>query len=89
MPSREGLAHKLPQGENTVGRILPRALLTRLKVKLESLLCVTELPVGFQQTPYNLEFETHDGKCCHIHSMWQHFPSPLRRSVWGGAYTER
>ena len=49
---------KLTQIGNSVGVILPKEILARLKVEKGDALFVTEVPGGLRLTPYDVEFET-------------------------------
>lgn len=51
------LTLKLTQIGNSVGVVLPKEALTRLKVEKGDTLYLTETPEGFRLTPYNPEFE--------------------------------
>jgi putative addiction module antidote len=51
------LALKLTQIGNSVGVILPKELLARLKVEKGDTLYVTEAPAGVTLTPYEPDFE--------------------------------
>lgn len=51
-------ALKLTQIGNSVGVILPKELLTRLKLEKGDSLYVIDQPDGVHLTPYNPEFET-------------------------------
>lgn len=48
---------KLTQIGNSVGVILPKEVLTRLKVEKGDLLYVTDTPSGVALTPYDPNFE--------------------------------
>jgi putative addiction module antidote len=48
---------KLTSIGNSVGLILPKELLERLKVAKGDSLCVTDTPNGIELTPYDAEFE--------------------------------
>lgn len=52
------LALKLTQIGNSVGVVLPKEALARLKVEKGDTLYLTEAPDGLRLTPYNPEFET-------------------------------
>ena len=49
---------KLTQIGNSVGVILPKEILARLKVEKGDTLYVTETSSGLRLTPYNTDFET-------------------------------
>ena len=48
---------KLTQIGNSVGVILPKEVLARLKVDKGDTVYVTEAPDGYRITPHNVEFE--------------------------------
>lgn len=50
-------ALKLTQIGNSVGLILPKDVLARLKLQKGDTVFVTDLPDGIQLTPYSPEFE--------------------------------
>jgi putative addiction module antidote len=50
-------ALKLTQIGNSVGVILPKEVLTRLKVKKGDTLHLTDTPAGVTLTPYDPDFE--------------------------------
>ena len=49
-------ALKLMQIGNSVGVILPKDMLARLKLKKDDMLHVTDTPDGFRLTPYDPRF---------------------------------
>ena len=49
---------KLTQIGNSVGVILPKEVLARLKLEKGDEIYITESPDGFRITPHNPEFET-------------------------------
>ncbi len=49
---------KLTQIGNSVGVILPKEVLARLKVEKGDEIFITEAPDGFRVTPHNPAFET-------------------------------
>jgi putative addiction module antidote len=51
-------ALKLTQIGNSVGVILPKEVLARLKLEKGDMLFVTDSPDGIQLTPYSPSFET-------------------------------
>lgn len=51
-------ALKLTQIGNSVGVILPKEVLARLKLEKGDLVHVTDTPGGVTLTPYDAEFET-------------------------------
>ena len=51
------LALKLSQIGNSVGFVLPKEAVARLKIEKGDLLYLTEAPGGYHLTPYNPEFE--------------------------------
>ena len=51
-------ALKLTQIGNSVGVILPKEMLARLKLEKGDTVFVTDAPGGITLTPYSLEFET-------------------------------
>ena len=51
-------ALKLTQIGNSVGLILPKELLARLKLEKGDTVFVTDAVDGIKLTPYNVEFET-------------------------------
>ena len=50
-------ALKLTQIGNSVGVILPKEVLARLKLDKGDIVYVTEAPDGYRITPHNAEFE--------------------------------
>lgn len=52
------LALKLTRIGNSLGVVLPKEALARLKVEKGDTLYLTEAPDGLRLTPYNPEFET-------------------------------
>jgi putative addiction module antidote len=50
-------ALKLTQIGNSVGVILPKEVLARLKLDKGDTVYITEAPDGFRMTPHNAEFE--------------------------------
>jgi putative addiction module antidote len=52
------LALKLTQIGNSVGVILPKEVLARLKVEKGDTVFLTEAPAGYNLSPYSEEFET-------------------------------
>ena len=50
-------ALKLTQIGNSVGVILPKEMLARLRVEKGNVIYVTESPDGYRITPYSEEFE--------------------------------
>ncbi len=51
------LTLKLKQIGNSVGVVLPREAVARLKVEKGDVVYLTEAPGGYQLTPYDPEFE--------------------------------
>lgn len=49
---------KLTQIGNSVGVILPKEMLARLRVEKGDIVYATEAPDGYRITPHNAEFET-------------------------------
>ena len=49
---------KLTQIGNSVGMILPKEVLARLKLEKGDTIYVTEAPDGYRITPHSAEFET-------------------------------
>ena len=48
---------KITQIGNSLGVILPKEILARLKLEKGDLLCLTDTPDGVMFTPYSEEFE--------------------------------
>jgi putative addiction module antidote len=51
-------AHRITQIGNSLGLILPKKILARLKLEKGDAVSVTDTPDGVAITPYNAEFET-------------------------------
>jgi putative addiction module antidote len=50
-------ALKLTQIGNSVGVVLPKEVLARLRIEKGDVIYITESPEGFRITPHNEEFE--------------------------------
>jgi putative addiction module antidote len=55
------VALKLAKVGNSVGAVIPKEVLQRLKVGQGDTLYLTETPDGYQMTPYDPEFEEQMG----------------------------
>lgn len=60
------LALKVTQIGNSVGIVLPKEAVSRLKVEKDDILYLTEAADGYRITPYNPAFEQQIDRACAI-----------------------